>query len=126
MMPELCHLQDNKSSAVEIASTDVDSGKELGRDSPNSPWLSLDPSSRRLSSMVKDIEKTEPANKTTVSQYGPSRPRKKRTPMKSRDAESKEDAGVARLRLGPLALPSMKKPRKCVGQAETSPSIETT
>lgn len=118
------HLQDNESSAVEIASMDVDSGKELGRDSPNSPWLSLDPSSRRLSSMVKDIEKTEPAKKKTVLQDGPCRSRRKRTPMKSRDAESKEDAGVARLRLGPLTLPSMKKPRKCAGQPETSPSID--
>ncbi|CAA7031939.1 unnamed protein product [Microthlaspi erraticum] len=105
--------KDNRSSAVETASTDVDSGKELGRDSPNSPWLRLDPSS-------KDIERTEPENKTT------SRSRKKRTPMKRRDAETKEDAGVARLRLGPLALPSMKRPRKCVGQADTSPRIETT
>jgi len=111
---------------VEITSTDVDSGKELGKDSPNSPWLSLDPSSRRLSSNVKDREKIEAANETTISQFGPSRSRKKGTPVKSRDAESKEEAGVARLRLGPLALPPMKKPRKCGGQAETSPSIETT
>ncbi|VVA93482.1 unnamed protein product [Arabis nemorensis] len=125
---EIIEVQDKdiKRSAVEIASMDVDSGKELGRDSPNSPWLSLDPSSRRLSSMVKDTEKTEPANKKTVSQDGPSRSRRNRTPMKSRDAVSKEDAGVARLRLGPLTLPSMKKPRKCAGQAETSPSIKTT
>ncbi|CAH2048378.1 unnamed protein product [Thlaspi arvense] len=118
--------KDNRSSTVEIVSTDADSGPELGRDSPNSPWLSLDPSSRPSSSKVKNIEKTEPENKRTTTQDGPSRSRKKRTPVKSRDAESKEDEGVARLRLGPLALPSMKKPRKCVGQAETSPRIETT
>ncbi|KAL9861047.1 putative acting on peptide bonds (peptidase) transcription factor MYB-HB-like family [Arabidopsis thaliana] len=118
--------KDNRNSVVEITSTDVDSGKELGKDSPNSPWLSLDPSSRRLSSNVKDREKIEAANETTISQFGPSRSRKKGTPVKSRDAESKEEAGVARLRLGPLALPPMKKPRKCGGQAETSPSIETT
>uniref|UniRef100_A0A1J3HTE4 GON-4-like protein n=1 Tax=Noccaea caerulescens TaxID=107243 RepID=A0A1J3HTE4_NOCCA len=118
--------KDNRSSAVETASADVDSGKELGRDSPNSPWLRLDPSSRPLRSEVKDIERTYTENRKTMTQYGPSRSRKKRTPTKSRDAETKEDAGVARLRLGPLALPLMKKPRKCVGQAETSPRIETT
>lgn len=119
-------MQDNRSSAVETASADVDSGKELGRDSPNSPWLRLDPSSRPLRSEVKDIERTYTENRKTMTQYGPSKSRKKRTPTKSRDAETKEDAGVARLRLGPLALPLMKKPRKCVGQAETSPRIETT
>ncbi|KAG7587641.1 hypothetical protein ISN44_As07g000220 [Arabidopsis suecica] len=125
---EIIEMQDkdNRSSVVEIASTDVDSGKELGKDSPNSPWLSLDPSSRRLSSNVKDIERIEVANETTMSQSGPCRSRKKGTPVKSRDSELKEEAGVARLRLGPLALPPMKKPRKCGGQAETSPSVETT
>ncbi|KAL1189519.1 hypothetical protein V5N11_019150 [Cardamine amara subsp. amara] len=125
---EIIEMQDkdSRSSAVEITSTDVDSGKELGKDSPNSPWLSLDPSSRRLSGKVKDIEKTELANETTMAQYAPSRSRKQRTPMKSRDSASKEEASVARLRLGLLTLPSMKKPRKCVGQTETSPSNETT
>lgn len=88
--------------------------------------MSLDPSSRRLSSNIKDIEKTELANETTMAQYGPSRSRKRKTPVKSRDAEFKEEAVVARLRLGPLALPPMKKPKKCGGLAETSPSIETT
>ncbi|EOA33552.1 hypothetical protein CARUB_v10019671mg [Capsella rubella] len=125
---EIIEIQDkdNSSSVVEIASTDVDSGKELGKDSPNSPWLSLDPSSRRISSNFKDIEKTELANEVTIAQYGPSISRKKRTPVKSRDAELKEEAGVARLRLGPLAFPLVKKPKKCGGQAETSPSSETT
>ncbi|XP_013611603.1 PREDICTED: LOW QUALITY PROTEIN: uncharacterized protein LOC106318251 [Brassica oleracea var. oleracea] len=122
---EIIEMQDkdNRSSAVEVASTDVGSGKELGRDSPSSPWLSLDPSSRPSCSKVRDTGKTEPADKTNMTQFGSSRSRRKRTPIKSRDAESKEDVGVARLRLGPLALPSVKKPRNCVGEAETSPSV---
>ncbi|CAN8245579.1 unnamed protein product [Cochlearia groenlandica] len=111
--------EDNRSAVDETASTYVDPGKELGSDSPNSPWLSLDPSSSRLSSKFKDREKTEPASQTTIE-------RKKRPPMKNRDTESKVDAGVGRLRLGPLVFPSVKKSKKCAGQAETSRSIETT
>ncbi|KAF8092300.1 hypothetical protein N665_0418s0032 [Sinapis alba] len=100
--------KDNRSAAVEVASTDVGSGKELGRDSPSSPWLSLDPSSRPSCSKVRDLGKTEPADKTNMPLLsGSSRSRKKRTPIKSRDAESKEDVGVARLRLGPLS-PSLQ------------------
>ncbi|KAL0794051.1 hypothetical protein Bca101_065428 [Brassica carinata] len=106
---EIIEMQDkdNRSSAVEVASTDVGSGKELGRDSPSSPWLSLDPSSRPSCSKVRDIGKTEPADKTNMTQFGSSRSRKKRTPVNSRDAEPKEDVGVARLRLGPLS-PSLQ------------------
>ncbi|KAJ0265656.1 Homeodomain-like superfamily protein [Hirschfeldia incana] len=91
--------KDNRSSAVEVTSTDVGSGKELGRDSPSSPWLSLDPSSRPSCSKVRDIGKTEPADKTKITQFGSSRSRRKRTPKSSRDAESKEDVGVARAKL---------------------------
>lgn len=106
---EIIEMQDkdNRSSAVEVASTDVGSGKELGRDSPSSPWLSLDPSSRPSCSKVRDTGKTEPSDKTNMTQFGSSRSRRKRTPIKSRDAESKEDVGVARLRLGPLS-PSLQ------------------
>ncbi|CAH8336056.1 unnamed protein product [Eruca vesicaria subsp. sativa] len=106
---EIIEMQnkDNRSFAVEVASTDVGSGKELGTDSPSSPWLSLDTSSRPSCSKVRDTGKTEPADKANMTKFSPSRSRRKRTPRKSRDAESKEHVGVARLRLGPLS-PSRK------------------
>lgn len=102
---EIIEMQDKDSriSAVEVASTDVGSGKELGRDSPSSPWLSLDPSSRPSCSKARDMGKSGPADKTNMTQFCSSRTRRKRTPINSRDAEPKEDIGVARLRLGPLS-----------------------
>ncbi|WZZ13163.1 hypothetical protein YC2023_106252 [Brassica napus] len=98
---EIIEMQDkdNRSSAVEVASTDVGSGKELGRDSPSSPWLSLDPSSRPSCSKKEDTNK------------------KQRCRIQGRRRCCSVETGSS------FALPSVKKPRKCVGEAETSPSV---